>query len=140
MNVPTYQIHNILTVYCRKLQQRMQDKEAPSKDTESKALVRIIALSKRETVINKVTAGIINKITRSGTQNSRDIQHHDVPEAYSPKTRFFLPDEKHEFRYVHMAADGGSSTRRLRLDKAATPEGTTDSPPAADSGSIPTGG
>lgn len=64
MTVPAYQIQNILTLYCRKLEQSWNNEKKQEPAVTWK--INIIAQSKKEMIINKVTESILAKITLMG--------------------------------------------------------------------------
>ena len=76
MAVPVYQIQNILTLYCRKLEETWHNdkKQVPALGWK----INVIAQSKKEMVINKVTESILSKITLMGPR--RYMEQHARPE------------------------------------------------------------
>lgn len=76
MAVPVYQIQNILTLYCRKLEQSWHNdkKQVPALGWK----INVIAQSKKEMVINKITESILSKITMMGPR--RYMEQHAQPE------------------------------------------------------------
>ena len=71
MTVPAYQIQNILTLYCRKLEQSWHHTDDQEASIPWK--INVIAQSKKESVINKVTESIITKITRMGPRQYMEL-------------------------------------------------------------------
>lgn len=73
MVIPSHQIHNVLKVYSRQLAQnrylgRAKEK-APAPESDR---IDISAEGKRQMIIDKVAADIVDRITRFGPQNEVD--------------------------------------------------------------------
>jgi hypothetical protein len=71
MTVPAYQIQNILTLYCRKLEQSWR--EDKDQNTSLPMQINVISQSKKETVINKVKESIVSKITIMGPRQYMEL-------------------------------------------------------------------
>ncbi len=85
MTVPAYQIQNILTLYCRKLEQSWHHTE--DRETSLPWKINVIAQSKKESVINKVTESIITKITQMGPRQYMELHARDDGPSTMPTVR-----------------------------------------------------
>ncbi|TWI71680.1 hypothetical protein LZ24_01953 [Desulfobotulus alkaliphilus] len=69
MHVPSYQIHNVLKLYSRQITlERFKDIHGADPDSENPA--GLSAEGKRESMIQKITSDIVEKITRDGSQEA----------------------------------------------------------------------
>lgn len=74
MYIPSYHMHNVLNVYSRQLAQN-KNSARPSRDTTPAATQDTISISaeaRRQSVIEKVTGEIIDRITQFGPQEEID--------------------------------------------------------------------
>ena len=73
MYVPSYQIHNVLKVYGKQVSQsRIIDRQKSTGTQQSVDKISISAEGKRKMVIDKVAAGIVDRITQFGPQDQID--------------------------------------------------------------------
>ena len=109
VSVPVYQIENILTLYCRKLELAWRDNRSPeSAKAASSRQNTAIAQSKKEAVINNVTESIISKITRMGPHQFMEEQKRSStmasprqPRESTPSLRkSILENESFTFTYL----------------------------------------
>ncbi|MBW1695816.1 MAG: hypothetical protein JRH18_14545 [Deltaproteobacteria bacterium] len=71
MYIPSYQIHNVLKVYSKQVSQsRILERQKSQDDKASGDKINISAEGRRKMVIEKVAAGIVDRITRFGPQDS----------------------------------------------------------------------
>jgi hypothetical protein len=70
MQIPSYQIHNVLKVYSKQLSQSriIERQKALGKKADSDK-INISAEAKRQAIINRVAADIVDRITNSGPQD-----------------------------------------------------------------------
>lgn len=67
MQIPNYQIHNVLKVYSRQVSQsRILDRRKDIDSATSVDRINISAEGQRKMIMEKVAAGIVDKITRYG--------------------------------------------------------------------------
>jgi hypothetical protein len=73
MQIPSHQVHNVLKVYSKQLSQAraLERSKALSRPAEEDK-VSLSAGGKRQTIIEKVAADIVDRITRSGPQDNVD--------------------------------------------------------------------
>lgn len=100
MAVPAYQIQNILTLYCRKLEQAWHNEKKQTPDISVTWKINVIAQSKKERVINKVTESILSKITLMGPRRYMEQQAR-AESSISSRKSFSQPSsgESHMFRF-----------------------------------------
>lgn len=69
MYIPTYQIQNVLNVYRKQLSQIPGAKpENPARDSQSKDRVAISRNGQRQSIIDQVSAEIVDRIAQAGPQ------------------------------------------------------------------------
>ena len=69
MNVPSYQMHNVLSVYCKQLRQNLaSDGETSGPNQPTAHQVDLTTEEKRRAAIEKVSQDILDKITRYGSR------------------------------------------------------------------------
>ena len=68
MYVPSYQMHNILNVYSKKLRHNISSKDQNTSETLPVDRVDLTSEGKRRTTIEKVSNEILDKIIRFGSQ------------------------------------------------------------------------
>lgn len=73
MFVPSYQMHNVLTVYSKQLRHNMTSGNKKNLSEKMPAdQVSLTPEAKRQATIEKVSKDILEKITRFGTRNGTD--------------------------------------------------------------------
>jgi hypothetical protein len=68
MYVPSYQMHNVLNVYSKKLRHSISSKDQNTSETLPVGRVDLTSEGKRRTTIKKVSKEILDKIIRFGSQ------------------------------------------------------------------------
>ena len=68
MYVPSYQMHNVLNVYSKKLKHSISSKDQNTSETLPVGRVDLTSEGKRRTTIKKVSKEILDKIIRFGSQ------------------------------------------------------------------------
>lgn len=64
MQIPTYQIHNVLKVYCKKLyEQKVSDHQKASDEHSIPVNIHDFAHGKRQSIIDKIEADIVDRMT-----------------------------------------------------------------------------
>ncbi len=73
MDIPSYQIHNVLKVYSRQVSQTkmIERNKSLGKDSSSDK-INLSAEGKRKAIIEKVASDIVERITNFGPQNDVD--------------------------------------------------------------------
>lgn len=73
MQIPSHQIHNVLKVYGKQLSQsRMLERKKILGAPETGDKINLSAMGKRQAIIDKVAADIVDRITQSGPQDKVD--------------------------------------------------------------------
>ena len=80
MYVPSYQMHNVLNVYSKKLRHNISSKDQNTSETLPVDRVDLTSEGKRRTTIEKVSKEILDKIIRFGSQT-------DSPHGSSEQTK-----------------------------------------------------
>ena len=103
MNVPSYQMHNVLNVYSKQLKQNVSSGNNNPTERTPTDRVNLTPEGKRQATIEKVSKDILNKITRFGslteTRQSITEDNGKIPHNESPA------DEKQETTFVFNAID-----------------------------------
>jgi len=68
MFVPSYQMHNVLSVYTKKLRHNMNSKDQYTSEKPPAEQINLTSERKRRTTIEKVSKEIFEKIIRFGSQ------------------------------------------------------------------------
>jgi len=73
MNIPDYQMHNVLNVCRKQLQQNNISNSKNSPETsDSEDKIKFLALGKREAIVEKISSEIVHNIIRFGPQNNME--------------------------------------------------------------------
>lgn len=73
MQIPSYQVHNMLKVYSKQLSQtRILERSKALSQMGASDKINISASGKRQTIIDKVAADIVERIAQSGPQDPVD--------------------------------------------------------------------
>lgn len=100
MEIPSYQIHNVLKVYSRQISQsRISGRNNGLNGKNSVDRINISAEAKRQGIIDKVASDIVERITRFGPQD--DVDHEIVGKLQEELGQpiEFKSHEKPEFVY-----------------------------------------
>jgi len=96
MYVPSYQMHNVLNVYSKRLRQNMATKtknKVPQNPQVGR--VKLTPEGKRQATIEKVSKDILNKISRYGTlKENRQINTEHVKVSSNGETALHKPENK----------------------------------------------
>jgi hypothetical protein len=117
MNVPSYQMHNVLNVYSRQLRQNLaaaEKSKPPARLPQDQ--VKLTPEVKRQATIEKVSRDILTKISRYG---SRDGSRQGISEQADVNSEASSPPAKAEKRaFVFNAIDqiNIKSTNTLSVD------------------------
>ena len=83
MYVPSYQMHNVLNVYSKKLRLNISSKDQNTSETLPVDRVDLTSEEKRRTTVEKVSKEILDKIIRFGSQTDSP---HGNPEHMTANT------------------------------------------------------
>lgn len=117
MQIPSYQIQNVLKVYSRQLSQgkilnrnKFANDGKPSADS-----VSISSEGKRKAIIDKVAANIVDKIITEGPKEKTESQITDQIEKELGKKIIFSKD-KNQFTYTSIDKDNNKVTKTLSVE------------------------
>ena len=104
MNVPSYQMHNVLNVYSKQLKQNLASADKTSTPTKPKGdRVELTPEVKRQATIEKVSRDILNKIASYGSHHT---SRERIPEQASMSASQSTPSANVENRtFVFNAID-----------------------------------
>ena len=108
MQIPSYQIHNVLNVYIKQIIQAKMSRQKKTFRAESYIdKINITAEGKRQSIVNKVASNIIDRITRS-----------DLPKDKLEKSSEF--NQEREYRFVFNMIDNNNekTTKSLSMEEA----------------------
>jgi hypothetical protein len=111
MQIPAYQIHNVLKAYSKQVSQNKLNAKAHSSGMNNTPVdkISISAEGKKQGIIDKVAADIVQKITQneSGQKIEKDLVD-KLEQEFSQKINFSDSSEKN-FSYYEI--DGSSKTK-----------------------------
>ena len=113
MAVPAYQIQNILTLYCRKLEQSWR--EDKNQNASLPLQINVIAQNKKETVINKVKESIVSKITLLGPRQYMELHAQPKVPVVVP-LRKVSPQKGHSFSFISLEKGNIRIQKHISLD------------------------
>jgi hypothetical protein len=126
MYVPSYQMHNVLNVYAKRLERSVGTRTKAGADpSQPSEKIQLTAEGKRQSVIDKVASTIVERIARFGPRNETERQivrrlNDEVadqggePSARWPEFRFNRIDSGSEKRADSLKVDdGGFVFKRL---------------------------
>lgn len=110
MQIPAYQIHNVLKAYSRQVSQsKLSAKnKAPSSLNTSMDKISISTEGKKQGVVDKVVTDIVKKITSQGPQEKFEKDIVNRLEKEFGKKFDFSNSKEQEFKYYEV--DGSSKT------------------------------
>ncbi len=118
MNVSSYQMHNVLNVYAKRLERSAETRHrASAETTHPSATIQLSAEGKRRSVIDKVAATIANRIARFGPQNEVDAQIlQKLNDEMADKPMSRKSKREPEFLFNRIDANSEKRTDSLRVD------------------------
>jgi hypothetical protein len=119
MLIPSHQIHNVLKVYGKQLSQtRMLERQKALDRKQPMDNVNISAEAKRQSIIDKVAADIVERITQSGPQDDVEKGIIDKLEGELGKSISF--SSRREDKFVFNVIDGNNekSTNTLEVENS----------------------
>jgi hypothetical protein len=117
--IPSYQIHNVLKVYSRQVSQSRiveRQKELSTKTSVDK--IDISAEGKRKTIVDKVAADIVDRITQFGPRDpiEQDIVNQLQNELGKPAESDEETEQDQEFVFNVIDAENKKTTNSLSLE------------------------
>ena len=121
MYIPSYQIHNVLKVYSRQVSQSRiieRQKELSTKTSVDK--IDISAEGKRKTIVDKVAADIVDRITQFGPKDpiEQDIVNQLQNELGTPVESDEEEEPDQDFVFNVIDDDNKKTTNSLSLEGA----------------------
>mmetsp|Transcript_9549 Transcript_9549/g.5008 ORF Transcript_9549/g.5008 Transcript_9549/m.5008 type:complete len:138 (+) Transcript_9549:88-501(+) len=114
MQIPSYQIQNVLKVYSRQLSQGKILNQ--SKFGDNKSSVDNVSISpegKRQTIIDQVATNIVNRIVTEGPKKKEDTEIiNQIEKEFEKKINF----EKNKFTYTKTDENNEKTTHVLSAD------------------------
>ena len=117
MQIPSYQIQNVLKVYSRQLSQGkiMSRNKFGDANTNSADSVTLSSEGKRQAIIDKVAANIVDRIITEGPKEKNEEQITSQIEQELGKKINFTKD-KNQFTYTVIDENNQKSTRTLSVE------------------------
>jgi hypothetical protein len=117
MNISNYQMHNVLKVYTRQLSRNRTSEYRGVKTAKPASdSISISAEAKRQVVIDKVTADIVDRITRKGPQSDVDREIVDRLRDEIDRQAVFDQSNRSDFVYNVIDADRKKEKTRLSVE------------------------
>ena len=117
MQIPSYQIQNVLKVYSRQLSQGkiMNRNRFGSANTSSADSVTISSEGKRQAIIDKVAANIVDRIITEGPkEKNEEIITSQIEKELGKKINF--TKDRNQFTYTVIDENNQKTTRTLSVE------------------------
>lgn len=119
MLIPSHQIHNVLKVYGKQLSQtRMLERQKELDRKQPMDHVNISAEAKRQSIIDKVAADIVDRITRSGPQDEVEKGIIDRLEGELGQSVSFSPRREDKFVFNVINGNNEKTTNTLEVENS----------------------
>jgi len=118
MQIPSYQIQNVLKVYSKQLSQGKMLSRNNKFGVANKVSADSVSISsegKRQTIIDKVAANIVDKIITEGPKEENEAQITEQIERELGKKINFSKD-KTQFTYTTIDDNNNKSTKTLSVE------------------------
>jgi len=118
MQIPAYQIQNVLKVYSKQLSQgrAIARNQKAGNETQSADKVKISAEGKRAAIIEKVASGIVDKITTAGPQEAMAKEIADQLEEETGGKIDFVKRKGEKFTFNSIDENNEKSTQTLSVE------------------------
>ena len=119
MQIPSYQIQNVLKVYSRQLSQGKLLSRSNKFGTDNKVSadsVKISSEGKRQAIIDKVANNIVDRIITEGPREKDDAHITGQIEKELGKKIDFTTKGKNQFTYTTVDQDNNKVTRTLSVE------------------------
>lgn len=118
MQIPAYQIQNVLKVYSKQLSQgrAIARNQKAGNDIQSADKVKISAEGKRAAIIEKVASGIVDKITTVGPQETMEKEIADQLEKEMGGKIDFVKRKGEKFTFNSIDENNKKSTQTLSVE------------------------
>lgn len=119
MHIPSHQIHNVLKVYSKQLSQtRMIERQKELDRKHPADNVNISAEAKRQSIIDKVAADIVERITGSGPQNEIEKGIVSKLEGELGQPVEFNPRRDEKFTFNVINGNNEKTTNTLEIENS----------------------
>lgn len=116
MHIPTHQIHNVLKVYSKQLSQtRLLERQKALDEKPPTDKINISAVAKRQSIIDKVAADIVERISRSGPQDDVDKEIVDKLEGEIGHHVSFKGQNEGKFVFNVINGDNEKTTNAIEV-------------------------
>jgi hypothetical protein len=117
MHIPSYQIHNVLKVYSKQVSQsRVLERQKDLTEKPSVDKINISNEGKRKVIIDKVAAGIVDKITRFGPEDQVESSGAYAAEGETAKSVETVTKNQKDFVYNIIDDQNNKKTNTLSID------------------------
>lgn len=119
MHIPSHQIHNVLKVYSKQLSQtRMLERQKELDRKQPMDNVNISAEAKRQSIIDKVAADIVERITGSGPQDDVEKGIVDKLEGELGQSVTFSSRRQDKFTFNVINGNNEKTTNTLEIENS----------------------
>jgi len=114
MQIPSYQIQNVLKVYSRQLSQgKMMSRKFGNADKASADNVTLSSEGKRKAIIDKVAANIVDRIITEGPkEKNEEIITRQIEQEFGKKINF----NKNQLTYAVIDENNQKTTHTLSVE------------------------
>lgn len=119
MQIPSYQIQNVLKVYSKQLTQGKllaKSKAAGREAPPSADSVTISAKGKRQAIVDKVATNIVHRITTAGPNEHLEEKIAEQIEKEVGKKINFARKSENSFTYTHVGENNEKVTKKLSVE------------------------
>ena len=118
MQIPSYQIQNVLKNYSRQLSQGkiLARNQTAGRSQTSADNVSISAEAKRTTILEKVTATIVDRITTMGPQEEFELKIADQVQQELGQTINFTQKKEDSFSFTSIDEDNVKTIKTLSVE------------------------
>ncbi len=119
MQIPSYQISNVIKVYSKQLSQsrmlnRQENQGAPPGNPVDK--IRISPEGKKQTIINKISDDVFSRITKYGPQDSKEQEIVDKLKKEIKKNQGNTSDKDNKFVFNFIGDDNIKVTNEISIE------------------------
>lgn len=117
MEIPTYQIHKVMKVYTRQLTQtKMLERQKAHGKKPSADRITLSAEGKRQAIIDKVAADVVERITNFGPRDEFDQEIVDRLEGEIGQKIAFRSTRQSEFVFNVIDEENNKKTSTLSVE------------------------
>lgn len=119
MQIPSYQISNVIKVYSKQLSQsRMLSRQGSSESAQSRPVdtIKISAEGKRQTLINKVSDEVFSRITKYGPQDPAEQDIVNKLNKEIKKNKEEKTDKENKFVFNFISDNNEKVTNAISIE------------------------